>query len=412
MTIMTVSTATKQEQVDELVAETIEGIRPKVKRRVDREDLAQIGQLAVIEARVEVPHLDPDHDRDYLQWRIKEAIEEQLAEQRPPRSTGLTLVELAEGPELQTDDVSEQIVDRAEAAQQVNGMLDRMPTDTVQVVRLVFGLDGGTPVEPSDVADILDLPLDEVEGHLWVADRLFRHFSEDRRLRRQDPLTEREFQAYREAGDLAWYDLRDLNLNNADLGHCDLTQAVLSGLNLWGLKLVESRASGINLWGSQLDGADLRAADLRAGYLERTGLCGADLRWADLSDANLWRADLSSATADYANLARANLQGANLVGVNLTGANLQGADLRGANLRRARLVGADLSGADLQGADLRGADLRWADLAGADLCWLDLSKTDLRGASLQGAVRSPKITDIRTWRVPRPERFRPLAESA
>ncbi len=404
-------TATKQDLIDELAAEAVDGIGPRARGGLDRDDLFQIAQLAVLEARLEIPHLDPVHDRDHIAWRIKQAIDDQLDGDRAGRSR-LTLDQAARRPELRADDVSEQIVERAEAAHEVNRMLGRMPGDTANVVRLVFGLDGDDPIPPADVADILDLPADEVDGHLWVAERLFRHFSEDRRLRRREPLTEREFQAFREAGDLAWYDLRDLNLNNADLGRCDLTQAVLSGMNLWGLKLVEVRGSGIILWGSQLDGADLRGADLRKAYLERTGLCGADLRWADLSEANLWRADLSSASGDYATLAGANLQGANLVGVNLTGADLSGADLRGANLRRARLVGADLSGADLQGADLRGADLRWADLSGADLCWLDLSMTDLRGASMQGAIRSPKLESLLARRVPRPERFRPLAASA
>ena len=404
--------STEQACVDALVDEIVASIPARQRRRVGAEDLAQTAHLAVLEARLEMPHLSADHDRDYLAWLMRQAIDELLTQSPGPASVDLERADRVGLPDLRVGDVGDEVVERTDAVSRVHRMLGGIPADTAEIVRMIFGLGGRIPVRPISVARRLGLPVDEIEGHLWVAERLFRHFSDDGRDRRDQPLSEREFQAFRQVGDLAWYDLRDLNLNNADLGRCDLTQAVLSGMNLWGLKLFEARATGINLWGSQLDGGDLRGADLRLGYLERTSLCGADLRWADLSGANLWGADLSSATADYTDLREADLRSANLVGANLTGANLAGADLRKANLRRARLVGTDLQGANLQGADLRGADLRWADLGGADLCWLDLSMTDLRGASMQGAIRSPKLESLMARRVPRPERDRPLAASA
>ncbi len=403
-------TALKQECIDGLVADVVGSVPVPNGRPLDREDLVQTAHLAVLEARQEMPHLDPDHDRGYLRWRIAQAIDQDLA--APAGSQTLDLADTSLTGHLVVGDIGDEVADRDAAAEQVNRMLAGMPADTADVVRLVFGLGGGQPVEPMDVADIFDLSPDEVEGHLWVAECLFRHYAEDRRHRRHHPLTEREYRAFLEAGDLAWYDLRELNLNNAALSGCDLSQAVLSGMNLWGIKLVEATASGINLWGSQLDGADLRRADLRLGFLERVGLCGADLRRADLRGANLWSADLSSASADHAKLAGADLRAADLRGADLTAADLSGTDLRGADLRRARLGGATLVGANLEEADLAGADLRWADLAGANLCWLDLSVADLRGASLQGAVRSPKLEDLHNRRAPRPERLRPMAASA
>lgn len=405
-------TDSRQHLVDALVAEVVADAVAASSGPVDAEDLLQTAHLAVLEARTEAPHLDPVHDRTYLEWRIREAITAQLGSVPPAAVQVVSLGQLSGHDDVWDGDVGADVVARAAIADHVHGLLRTMPADTVQVVRLVFGLDGGAPIDPADVADVLDLDPEEIEGHLWVAERLFRHHAEDPRDRRQLPLTEREFQAFRSAGDLAWYDLRDLNLNNADLSRCDVSQTILSGMNLWGLKLIEARAAGINLWGSQLDGADLRGADLRLGYLERTSLCGADLQWADLSEANLWRADLSSANADHASFTGANLSGANLVGADLTGTDLSGADLRGANLNRARLGGADLSGADLEGAQIWRTDLRWADLSGANLCWLDLSVADLRGASLNGAVRSPKLAAVPTKRAPLPQRLRPLPVSA
>ena len=84
--------------------------------------------------------------------------------------------------------------------------------------------------------------------------------------------------------------------------------------------------------------ANLRDADLN----------GADLRRANLSDADLYCADLRRADLHHANLRGANLRGADLYDADLSGAdlhhaNLNGADLRDAYLRRACLSGANLS---------------------------------------------------------------------
>ena len=88
--------------------------------------------------------------------------------------------------------------------------------------------------------------------------------------------------------------------------------------------------------------ANLRDADLQ----------GADLPCANLRDANLRGADLRGADLPFANLRGADLRGANLRDADLKGANLKGADLRDANLQGANLRGADLRGANLQGANL------------------------------------------------------------
>ncbi len=369
--------------------------------RHDTDELTQIAHLAVLEAQVDAPHLHPDHDRAHLRWTIHQAIDEYI-----DQTATLSMVSVEDlTRDLAWDgDIGDQVTDAATAVDHVTTMVEAMPTTTGEVVRLVYGLDGADPVDPVDVADILDLGLDLVRVHLWIAERLFRHSSDDGRDRRAAPLSEVEYEAFHRVGDLAWYDLRELNLNNADLRQRDLSQAILSGMNLWGLKLCGARATGINLWGSQLDGADLSGADLRSATMERVSLCGAQLDNADLSQSELWQADLSSASADHTNLAGADLRSANLVGADLTRADLSGADLRGADLRRACLVSAQLTGANLQEANLAGADLRWADLAETDLCWVDLSVADLRGASLLGAVRSPRLDSIMARRAPRPER--------
>ena len=92
-------------------------------------------------------------------------------------------------------------------------------------------------------------------------------------------------------------------------------------------------------------GANLREADLQGADLSK-----GDLREADLGGANLHNADLR-----MANLSEANLAGACLWSTDLTGADLSWAYLEEADLCWARLAGADLSCTDLVGTHLAGA---------------------------------------------------------
>ena len=87
--------------------------------------------------------------------------------------------------------------------------------------------------------------------------------------------------------------------------------------------------------------------DLRDADLEGANLRDADLRSVDLRSANLYGTDLRSADLRYDNL-----EGADLRSADLRSADLRGADLEGADLRYANLEGADLRSADLTGAYL------------------------------------------------------------
>jgi uncharacterized protein YjbI with pentapeptide repeats/DNA-directed RNA polymerase specialized sigma24 family protein len=408
-----------QRDLDAFITKAVAKARTVAGRQVDSEDLEQTARLAVLEAQHSTGGTGRGRDLKYLSRRVTKALK---AEIRPFVSTRVGSVSLdgliAEDDEaedvetvapalsLVTDtEAMDEVVYQGELAEHVNLIIEGMPEETAQVVRLCFGLEGDEPVAPIDVADILDEEPEVILGHLWAAEKLFRHFSSEGKHRRLTRMTQHEYLAFSRVGDLAWYDMRDLNLNNADLRPCDLSHAVLSGMNLWGLNLAGGQARNANLFGAMLEGANLAEADLTEINLERAGLRNADLRAATLSNATLWGADLGSVTADHADFSGCDLRSAQLQGADLTRANLTNADLRGADLRGCKLVGAELMGANLQGADLTGADFRWADLRGSDLCWSNLSAADARGASLEGAIRSPKLTSIMaTGRAPRPQR--------
>ncbi len=417
------SNCTLKRELDSFITKAVTRAEALSGPQVDLEDLQQVVQLAILEAEAKMPSLEPAHHLRFLRRRIVAALKAEVGVFKRNQPVEHNLDELIEqeADSLQTThriradwdgDGSDDSVARIEVAHHVREVVENMPPDTAQVVCLCFGLDGGDAVEPIDVADILDEPPEAVLSHLWAAEKLFRHFSDEGRHRRLTPMTTLEFEAFYSVRDLAWYDLRDIHLNNADLRECKLSNAVLSGMNLWGVKLTGADVSHANLWGALLDGADLRDANLRGANLERASLRGADLRGADLRGANLWGADLSDAKVDHADLADADLRSTNLIDADLTRTQLSRSDLRSADLRRSKLVGAELVGANLQGAELTRTDFRWADLRNSDLCWADLSSADVRGASMQGAVRSPKLMSPFAGRAPRPSRLRPVANSA
>ncbi|MGH1489053.1 MAG: pentapeptide repeat-containing protein [Acidimicrobiales bacterium] len=419
------SHAKRQRELEAFVRKAVAKARALAGPQIDTEDLEQAAKLAILEAESNMPRLDVAHDIKYLRTRVVQALKTEILAFNKQDAVSMNLDDLLEDeteePALVVaspmrlawdGETSDEAVSKSEITDHVREVVEGMAPETAQVVRLCFGLDGGDAVAPIDVADILDESPEVVLSHLWAAEKLFRHFSADGHHRRLTRMTDFEFQAFYKIGDLAWYDLRDLNLNNADLRECDLSNAVLSGMNLWGVKLAGGNAESANLWGAQLEGADMHGANLSSANFERAGLRGADLRKANASNAIFWGADLAGLAADHADFSGCDLRSANLSGADLTRTDLSGADLRGANLAGAKLVGADLDGANMRGVELAGADFRWADLRHSDLSWSNLSAADTRGASLQGAVRSPKMNGMFAGKAPRPQRLRPVATSA
>jgi len=112
-------------------------------------------------------------------------------------------------------------------------------------------------------------------------------------------------------------DLREANLNGANLSEADLTKANLRRANLMSADLNDASLYLADLRGALLNGAKLRNADIGGANLSGADLRGADIRWANISEANL---------------SSANLRGANLVGSNLSETNLEDADLTGCHI--------------------------------------------------------------------------------
>ena len=92
---------------------------------------------------------------------------------------------------------------------------------------------------------------------------------------------------------------------------------------------IKNRFTGVVIRSGE---GELRDADLQGADLRDANLWDADLQGADLRDANLQGANLQGAKLRDANLQGANLRDANLWDANLRDANLQGANLRDSNI--------------------------------------------------------------------------------
>jgi phospholipase C len=89
---------------------------------------------------------------------------------------------------------------------------------------------------------------------------------------------------------------------------------------------------------------DLAGGSLKGRNLKNQNLEGAQMSNADVEGTNLQGAFLANVSLTDAQVQGTNLQGANLSGANLRGATLRGTNLDGADLTNANLAGATLQG--------------------------------------------------------------------
>jgi len=174
------------------------------------------------------------------------------------------------------------------------------------------------------------------------------------------------------------------NLNGTEQERLKALQRI-EGIDLRDRNLQYANLKEIIMPKADLQGASLQYADLSGAQLQGANLSGANLQGANLSGAQLQYADLSDVQSQGINLNKANLQGISLTRANLIGANLSSAQLQGANLLEAKLYGANLKNVNLQGATLKGAQLQGVDLSYARLQGGDFREADLQGSTLKGA---------------------------
>lgn len=142
--------------------------------------------------------------------------------------------------------------------------------------------------------------------------------------------------------------------------------------------------------------AKIRATRTAVGYdLRRVDLSDADLTGVDLSRADLSGATLDRARVVDGSLAGARLVGASLQGTDLTGTLLDGAVFDGTDIGKvvwgpgSRAVGTSFAGCVGGGARIGSSTTAtWtrAVLTGADLSYADLTNVDLSGARLEKCV--------------------------
>ena len=178
-------------------------------------------------------------------------------------------------------------------------------------------------------------------------------------------------------------DLRQANLEKANLREACLITVSLEKANLRGAILADTLFHNVDLTGASLQGATL--SPVWSGWVILVG--------ANLTDATLTEAFLRGADMEDTILNRADLAGADLSGANLMDATLQRAILKSATMEDTILNRADLAGANLHWANLRNARLVGANMKEA--IW---DEADLYRANLKEATFDPRdIKEAKNW---------------
>ncbi|WP_334194087.1 pentapeptide repeat-containing protein [Pararhodobacter sp.] len=179
-------------------------------------------------------------------------------------------------------------------------------------------------------------------------------------------------------------DLRETNLQRADLTDGSLSFSRFDGARMEGAILRQARLDGADLGRARMEGANLGRACITGARLGEARMEGANLRKARMEGAYLRHARMEGAY-----LRQARLEGANLGGARMEGAELGEARMDGAYLSLARMEGTNLSEARIEGGDLslariEGADLWRARIQGANLWEARMGGTNLGEARMDG----------------------------
>lgn len=124
-----------------------------------------------------------------------------------------------------------------------------------------------------------------------------------------------------------------------------------------------------NLRQLNLNGADMRHAQLVHADLSESSLVGADLGGNDLSAAQAVGACFDQANLSHANLGWSVLRGSSMRSVNFYRCNLFQADLRGVDLGDSDLTEANLGNVHLMGTRLTDAQGLKPELIEVAACW-------------------------------------------
>jgi uncharacterized protein YjbI with pentapeptide repeats len=201
-------------------------------------------------------------------------------------------------------------------------------------------------------------------------------------------------------------DLRETNLQRAELSKADFSAGIFSGARLEGASFRGATADGAIFQFARLDGAEMTVSNLMAADFPGARLEGADLGSARMQGVNMENArldgvDMLCTGLEYADLSAASLQAANLLLSNLEGACLSGANLDYAN------VSAEMDGTtSLEGVSLHAAFAQHQDWSSVRLSILQVSAMFGDGSmTLPGAI---KPTDD-GWPAHWPRWFMPMS---
>jgi len=192
--------------------------------------------------------------------------------------------------------------------------------------------------------------------------------------------------------------LRDRNLDCADLSSTDMRRVDLTGARLSRANLSRTALQGATLDNTQLQGAFLFITQLEHASLDSAQLQGARLDSAQLQHALLGGIQLQGALLWKAQLQQAKFDGARFQGASFSSAALQGASFvnsegQGASFEDAQLQGALFLSSALHGASFANAWLQGTTFLGNGLYGAVFKSARLQGAMLDSGLQGTDFSD-------------------
>ncbi|MEM1151875.1 MAG: pentapeptide repeat-containing protein [Pseudomonadota bacterium] len=249
--------------------------------------------------------------------------------------------------------------------------LKRREKDLAERSKALRAWVNGLPLPRTDIQTAL-----RVLGRRTPDQRACEGFTTRRtQARRGQTISENAWRGYR-------LDLRDTNLQSADLSHTDDTPLLLS----------HTRFDGARMEGAILTGARMEGADLTRARIEGTDLSFARLELADFSKAKLEGAVFAQVQAEEARFREAILDEVTFAGANVARANFQNCRMQRAEFFHTQVTDVIFEDADLRDANLGPSDFSHALFSGTLLKGANFQ--DQRLEDLARALTQEEIEDL------------------
>lgn len=269
------------------------------------------------------------------------------------------------------------VVTRAAAIDQLEGLANERPSVTPRVARLlsiyVRELSREFPAEQSPAG------LSHEQTRVWISNL-------DVKRRDSEKAAQTLGRLQKISGNRlvpSDLDMRQTNLQAFDLSECLFNGFDFSGSNLQNAKLISSNLDYANVRSSDLFGADFTGASLISLKATRAVLSGANFEHVSMNNAVFYNAILVAANFYECSLSGANFSGSILDRAVFCDSDLADADFNRAKLRQSEFLNTKLPHANFRHAHLQGSIFENSEFHNTEFGLAWIQGADFYGTGIQ-----------------------------